>query len=178
MDGWVILTPTSGSTYTHKPSEKTAFFWLYKERDDPTLVWKCNVHHFQPTKINCSKLFKLKTDGDSTHQPLTTASQRICQRSQNKAKQKSATLLNSKKSFRRYTSYEYVESILLIWEISSEHYKRGFSGPGQLGEFVEALFMWIWGLPLFSFMLHYWYEMSVHEDLQEDFLIVYLNLNV
>ena len=37
------------------------------------------------------------------------------------------------------------------WEISLVHYKRGYSGPGMLGEFVVVLLMWILGAPSFSF---------------------------
>ena len=33
------------------------------------------------------------------------------------------------------------------WEISLEHYKRGYSGPGLLGEFVVVLLMWFLGAP-------------------------------
>ena len=53
--------------HTYRP-EKKVFFRLDKEEwDGPILIWKCNVRHFQPTKTDCSKLFKVKTDGDSTH---------------------------------------------------------------------------------------------------------------
>ena len=40
------------------------------------------------------------------------------------------------------------------WEISLVHYKRGYSGPGQLGEFVVALLKWILGIP--SFLIIYY----------------------
>ena len=33
------------------------------------------------------------------------------------------------------------------WEISLVHYKRGYSGPGMLGEFVVVLLMWFLGAP-------------------------------
>ena len=38
----------------------------------------------------------------------------------------------------------------LKWEISLVHYKRGYSGPGMLGEFVVVCLCDIWGLPQFS----------------------------
>ena len=64
-----ILTSTSGITCVHVSSEKKEFFRLDNEkREIPIWVWKCNVHNFQPTKIVCSKLFKLKAYGDPTGQ--------------------------------------------------------------------------------------------------------------
>ena len=56
------------------------FFWIYKKpqwkRHNPRSYYLAppnTVHNFQPTKIECSKLFKFKTDGDTTR--LTNLSQ-------------------------------------------------------------------------------------------------------
>ena len=69
------LTLTSGTIYAHLLEENTEFSdWLKEERDDLIYVWKCNVHHFQPTKIDCSQFFKLKTDVATTYHSLRTAS--------------------------------------------------------------------------------------------------------
>ena len=73
-----ILTFKSESTYALTHRRKTVFFRLDKEDwDDPILIWKWNVHHFQPTKTDCSKLFKLKTDGDSTHTNINVSQPQV-----------------------------------------------------------------------------------------------------
>ena len=114
---------------------------------------------FNQPKIECSKLFKLKPDGDTAWNNSLVShrkSEKLPGVNHRKSiTNKSASRTELLKGLWRYRSYEYVESNLRRWEISSVHYKRGFSGPGYLGEFVEALFMWCWGLPLFSFVLHY-----------------------
>ena len=102
------------------------------------------------SKTNCSKLFKLKTNGDTVR--LTglynhNRKSKDCDKVRQQVLQTEESNWNPARA-RRYTSYKDVECYLQ-WEISSVHYKRGFSGPGYLGEFVEALFMWYWG-SLFS----------------------------
>ena len=71
-------TQTHGSTYASAHRRRKYFSdWTKKERDTPCSVWNCNVHFFNQWKIICSKLFKLKTDGELTyhrHPCLTTAS--------------------------------------------------------------------------------------------------------
>ena len=56
----------------------------------------------------------LKTDDGTTHQSLATASQRICLEESEKIVRQRLLEQESelRKSFRRYTSYEYVENIL------------------------------------------------------------------
>ena len=111
---------------------------------------------FSQPKIECSKLFKLKTiwnDLPVSHNRKSRELHKELKKQKAKKKQKKTRKVLQKELW-RYTSYEYVECYLRRWEISSVHYKRGFSGPGYLGGFVEVLFMWCWGFPLFSFVLH------------------------
>ena len=64
------------SMRTYAIEENSFFFfsdWSNKNRRFRFRVWKCNVHNFQPTKIDFSKLFKLNTDGDAKR--LTDLSQ-------------------------------------------------------------------------------------------------------
>ena len=63
--------------YTYRPERKKKFRLDKEKRDGPILIWKCNVHHFQPTKTDCSKLFKLKTDGDSTHTNINVSQPQV-----------------------------------------------------------------------------------------------------
>ena len=64
--GYILTLKIWVHIHTYTP-EKTVFSRLNKEkRESAILIWKCNVHQLQPIKTNCSKLFKLKTDGAST----------------------------------------------------------------------------------------------------------------
>ena len=70
------------------------------------------------------------------------------------------------------------ESIpFLKWEISLVHYKRGYSGPGMLGEFVVVLLMWCLGAPsILIFMLLLIYRILC-EYFKEIFVNLYICLN-
>ena len=75
--GYILTLKIWVHIHTYTP-EKTVFFRLDKEkRESSILIWKCNVHHLQPTKTDCSKHFKLKTDGDSTHTHNTSHNRKL-----------------------------------------------------------------------------------------------------
>ena len=149
----VISDAYSWHYMVHIPTEKTEFILLAKEEPEIP-IWSLKILRTQLTTnqklivASSSSWRQMVTLYNSPVFTTTTASQRIAIKSGNKCDRQKWNPARA----RRYTSYEDVECYLQ-WEISSVHYERCFSGPGYLGEFVEALFMWYWGLPLFSCML-------------------------
>ena len=153
--------------------------WMFMFWEETT-VQRRNFPNPQPLKFTCSKLFNLTTDVGTTNQRFNTTSQENWNYIQH---QKSLTGKTELKEHQRYTAYpsewefspvhyKYVQSLYvstylrknypLEWEFSLVHYKRGYSGPGQLGEFVVALFLWSLGAP----------SNLIYATLFEDFYVI------
>ena len=59
------------------------------------------------------------------------------------------------------------------WEISLVHYKRGYSGPGMLGEFVVVCLCDIWGLPQFSLIATMCTMLCLYINFKQDYLFTF-----
>ena len=127
----------------------------------------CNVDISQtPTQWNskCSKLFNLKTDGDTTNKKKVH-NQKVGKKRKRQANSCKKRQANCKKAQSDSAPSFWIRLNLKKSkrELSPAHIKRGYSGPGHMGGFVVVSLCDAWGLPQFSKMLH-WLK-TMFEDL-------------
>ena len=160
MDEEWILTPTSGKYM------RTSVIGEAKEELEVP-IWGLKM---QRTQFSTNQ--KSNVASSSSWRQMVTSNSPVShnRKSENckesvREKALSNKIASRTELLKRALSYEYVESYLRRWEMFSVHYKRGFSGPENLGEFLEEISMKsCWGLIF----------LSVHEKLFEDINIIFV----
>ena len=157
-----VLTPPSG-LHTHNANGKINNIsdWQINRTGCPDGRLKMPRASIQQIKFSCSRLFNLKPyggikDGIVHFQSIKISGIFVASKTQRKQEQFAL------KSSKRYTKLRNATKVFLFkWEISLAHIKRGYSGPGMLGEFVVVLPMWCLGAPSILIICYIKYSSSL-----------------
>ena len=131
------------------------------------------------SNAGCSNFFNLKPNaGTKTNFSTSTQKSKRFFGSQVTASrtQKELAVVKKKQNKKVYGKLHRRVFLFQKWEISLVHYKRGYSGPGMLGEFVVVLLMWCLGAPSILIVCYYMCNICLYINIKKNYVLLSQNL--